>query len=582
MERRLAAILAADVVGYTALMGADETGTLRRLTELRTTFLEPLIAEHRGRIVKLMGDGLLVEFGSVVDAVACALAWQTGIMEREAATDEARRQRFRIGINLGDVMVVDNDIYGDGVNIAARLEAASDPGGICLSEDAYRQARGKVDADFEDLGERQLKNVKEPVRVFRVDGYGSPAAVTNTTRDKTPEPEKPSIAVLPFTNMSGDPDQEFFADGLAEDIITELSRERHILVVARNSSFVYKGQTKDIKEIGRDLNARYVLEGSVRKAGNRIRLTAQLIDAATNRHVWAERYDRAFDDIFDVQDELTSAIYSNLLARFVDIEMEPTSRQKPRDLNAYELVLRAVGHINRGTRADLDTAYDILQSAVALDPGYGRTHAMLAWAHIHRALQGQVDDAAQSLKDARGAAQKAIDADRNDYWSHGALGGADLYLGDHDRALPSLGRALDLAPCNADIRALRAMAMGYLGRPEEALTDIEMAMRLNPHHPDWYYYASAQGHYLLGSYEAALTELRKLEDAGTEFLPTYLLMIASSTAAGRSKDASEVLSSLLTRHPGFTIGDVPAIVPFKEKAHLGQFLSLLRDAGMQD
>ena len=582
MERRLAAILAADVVGYTALMGADEVGTLRRLNGLRRDFLGPLIAEHRGRIVKLMGDGLLVEFASVVDAVVCALAWQDGMAERATVAEDGKGMRFRIGINLGDVIVEGDDIHGDGVNIAARLEALSDPGGICLSDDAYRQARGKIEAGFEDLGEQHLKNVKEPVRVYRVAGYGGNTTGAAAVPDQSAPPERPSIAVLPFTNMSGDPEQEYFADGLAEDIITELSRERHILVIARNSSFVYKGKTKDIKEIGRDLDARYVLEGSVRKAGNRIRLTAQLIDAETNNHLWGERYDRDLEDIFEVQDELTSAIYSTLLKRFVDIELEHTIRQRPRDLNAYELVLRAVGLINRGARADIDAAFEALQAAVALDPDYGRAHAMMAWAHIYRAFLGQADDYRQVLELGRAEAQKAIEADRNDYWSHGALGGAELYLGHHDRALPALGRALDLAPCNADIRALRAIAMGYLGRPEEALTDIELATRLNPHHPDWYFFASAQALYFLGRHDEAATDLQRLEDAGMEFLPTYLLMIANYVAIGRSNEAHEVLSVLLERRPDFTLEDVPEIFPFKEKEHIDRFLGLLGDAGLPE
>jgi adenylate cyclase len=492
LERRLAAILAADVVGYTTLMGADEAGTLQRFTDLRRKIIEPLIKAHHGRIVKLMGDGLLVEFASVVDAVACARAWQDSVSTREAATEDDKRLKFRIGINLGDVIVEGDDIHGDGVNIASRLEGLAEPGGICLSGDAYRQVRGKTEASFEDLGEQNLRNVKEPVRVYRVTGPGGGTAGAAPTRDDLSFPDKPSIAVLPFTNMSGDPEQEFFADGLAEDIITELSREPHLLVIARNSSFVYKGKTKSIKETGRDLGVRYVLEGAVRKAGDRIRLTTQLIDTETNSHLWAERYDRALEDIFEVQDELTSAIYSTLLKRFVDIELQRTIRQRPRDLDAYELVLRGTGLINRGTRADLDMAFEALQAAIALDPGYGRAHAMLAWAHMYRAFLGQADDYTHALEMGRSEAQKAIDADRNDYWSHGALGSAELYLGHHERALPAIGRAIELAPCSADMRAVKAIALNYLGRPEEALADVELAIRLNPHHPDWYLVASAR------------------------------------------------------------------------------------------
>jgi len=285
LERKLAAILAADVAGYTALMGADEAGTLRRLTDLRRNFLEPLVEKHHGRVVKLMGDGLLVEFASVVNAVACALAWQDGVAEREAAADEDKRLRFRIGINLGDVIVEGDDIYGDGVNIAARLEAVAEPGGICLSDDAYRQARGKTQANFEDLGEQNFKNVAEPVRIYRITSEIARLVVSATASKPLALPDKPSNVVLPFTNMSGDPTQEYFSDGITEDIITELSRFRSLFVIARNSSFHYKGRSPKVQDVGRELGVRYIAEGSVRRVSNRIRITAQLVEAATGNHV---------------------------------------------------------------------------------------------------------------------------------------------------------------------------------------------------------------------------------------------------------------------------------------------------------
>jgi TolB-like protein len=308
LERRLAAILAADVVGYTRLMGLDEAGTLRRLTDLREKVLAPLIAEHRGRIVKLMGDGLLVEFTSAVDCVVCAMAWQEQVTNAEAVGDVDKRLQFRIGINLGDVIVEGDDIHGDGVNIAARLEGLAEPGEICFSGDAYRQVRGKIEADFEDLGERELKNVAEPVRVYRVRALRSDGASTGRGAEPLPLPDKPSIAVLPFANMSGDAEQEYFSDGITEDIITELSRFDDLFVIARNSTFSYKGKSVRVQEIARDLGVAYVVEGSVRKAGARVRITAQLIEAASGNHIWAERYDGELENIFDLQDEITRSI----------------------------------------------------------------------------------------------------------------------------------------------------------------------------------------------------------------------------------------------------------------------------------
>jgi adenylate cyclase len=311
-------------------------------------------------------------------------------------------------------------------------------------------------------------------------------------------------------------------------------------------------------------------------------LTAQLIDAETNHHVWAERYDRALEDVFEVQDELTSAIYSTLLKRFVDIELERTIRQTPRDLDAYQHVLRAVGLINRMTRADLDTAFEALQAAIALDPHYGRAHTMMAWAHIYRAFMGQADDPKEALEMGRAEAQKAIEADRNDYWSHGALGGAELYLGNHERALSALERAVALGPSSADMRAVRALVLNYLGRPEEGLADIELAIRLNPHHPDWYLLVSGRALYLLGRYEEAATVLERLVDSGTEFMPSYLLMVANYMAFGRSNEAHDVLAALLEMSPDFTLSQVSEIVPFKEQKDLDRFSDLLRQAGLPE
>ena len=582
MERRLAAILAADVVGYTRLMGADETGTLRHLTELRQQALEPLIAEHRGRIVKLMGDGLLVEFASVVDAVTCAVAWQNGVAEREAAADEDKRLIFRIGINLGDVIVEGDDIFGDGVNIAARLEGQAEPGGICLSGDAYRQAKGKVGVGFEDLGEHELKNVAEPVRVYRIAGDRSSTSAASSARETLALPDKPSIAVLPFDNMSGDPEQEYFADGIVEDIITELSREPDLFVIARNSSFAYKGKSPDIRQVARELGVRYVLEGSVRKAGNRIRLNAQLIDALTGHHVWAERYDRTLEDVFAVQDELTNTIQNTLLQKVRESGMDSALSRAPKDMNAYDRMLRAFGLVLRFNRTDNVEAIREAKAALDLDSGYARAHMVLAWAYLYTVWSAWTDDVEHVIERGYEAAQKAIAADRNDFWGHAALGFAELCLHRHERALSALDRALALNPNSADVRTMRGMVLNFLGRPDEGLREVELAIRHNPHHPDWYLIGIGRAYYMLGRYQEAIPHIERLVAATPELAIGRLLLVAVYAASGRLDAARAEVSAYLKINPGLTIGQVGMMVPFQKEEDLERYCDLLRQAGLPE
>ena len=366
-ERRLAAILTADVAGYSRLMGADEEDTLARLRTHRRELIDPKINEHRGRIVKTTGDGILIEFPSVIEAISCAVAVQREMAERNAATPQDRRIAFRIGVNLGD-------IHGDGVNIAARLEGIAEPGGICVSEDAFRQVRGKVDAEFDDLGEQSLKNIVRPLRVYRV----RPQKPTEEPARALPLPDKPSIAVLPFANMSGDPEQEYFADGMVEEIVTALSRIRWLFVIARNSSFTYKGRSVDVKQVGRELGVHYVLEGSVRKAANRVRITAQLIEAATGTHVWAERYDRSLDDIFALQDEIALSAVGAIEPSLRNAEIERVKRKRPDNLGAYDLVLRALPHAYAAMPEEARIAVPLLERALALEPDYGLAHGYLS------------------------------------------------------------------------------------------------------------------------------------------------------------------------------------------------------------
>jgi TolB-like protein len=428
--RKIAAILAADVVGYSRLAGADEDRTLARLRALRSDLIDPTIAVHHGRIVKRTGDGALVEFRSVVDAVRCAIEVQNGMVERNAGLPPERRIEFRIGIHLGDVVEEsDGDLMGDSVNIASRLEGIAKPGAICLSEDAYRQVKARLDLAISDLGATQLKNIAEPIRVYSVEvgvaAQAKPAISDEPGRQEKPAeqlalPDKPSIAVLPFQNMSGDPEQEFFADGVAEDIITALSKVRWFFVIARNSTFTYKGRVVDVKQVARELGVRYVLEGSVRKSGNRLRITAQLIDAGTGNHVWAERYDRDLADVFVVQDEITERVVSAIEPQLYAAEHFRSQRKPPESLDAWECVTRALSHIASSNAADYAKAETLCRRAIDLTPRYSQAHSLLAFALMRKVILtgGTIGIAPVALAHA----QTAISLDEQDPWAHFALG----------------------------------------------------------------------------------------------------------------------------------------------------------------
>jgi adenylate cyclase len=388
--RRLAAILAADVVGYSRMMGQDEAGTARALREHRAA-ADPLVAEHGGRIVKTTGDGVLIEFASVVGAVECALALQKLAVERNAGIPSERRMEWRTGIHLGDVLVEGDDIFGDGVNIAARLEAIAEPGGICISEDAFRQVQGKIEAVFTDTGEQSLKNIARPLRVYRAGPASAPERPT-APATALPLPDKPSIAVLPFANLSGDPEQEYFADGMVEEIITALSRIRWLFVIARNSSFTYKGQAVNVKQVGRELGVRYVLEGSVRKAGQRVRITGQLIEAATGSHLWADRFDGLLEDVFELQDKVASSVAGVIEPTLQAAEIRRSSERPTSDLTAYDVYLRALANFPWTSRARRDEALNLFEQAIARDPGFAPALAWAAVCHTRQRLDGYAED----------------------------------------------------------------------------------------------------------------------------------------------------------------------------------------------
>jgi adenylate cyclase len=510
VKRRLAAILAADVVGYSRLMGEDEAGTLESLKALRKELVAPEIAQHKGRIVKLMGDGLLAEFGSIVDAVECAATIQAGVAKRNEGLAPERQVVLRIGINLGDVIVEGRDIYGNGVNVAARLEGLAAPGGICISGSAFDQVKGKVDLDFADLGERQVKNIDQAVRVYRVALDGETAedephrAITDD-HAKLELLQRPAIAVLPFENMSGDTEQEYFSDGLAEDIITALSHWRSFPVIARNSSFSFKGQRLRVEKIAEELGARYILEGSVRKVGNRLRITAQLIDAETGHHVWAQRFDRQLKDIFDIQDEITNRIAATIVPELEHFELRRSTVKRTEDLNALDYYLRGMETFHDETCEGTAASIRMFQSAVDLDTNYCDAWARLGWAYARFVMFKCADDQDATLRLGFEASHKAVALDKNSAVAHMGLGECHIWAEETDLGLAEAQIALELNPNFA----IAAMSVGnrldLMGRTEDGIVQIERALTLNPRDPNrWRYMAYLSRAYIgLGDYQRA-------------------------------------------------------------------------------
>jgi adenylate cyclase len=553
-ERRLAAVVAADLVGYSRLMEADETGTLARLKTHRIELIDPAIVKNRGRIIKTTGDGMLVEFQSVVNAVVCAAEIQRRMGRRNTDVSPARWMQFRIGINLGDVIVEENDIFGDGVNVAARLETLAEPGGICVSGAVRDQVGDRLDdVEFEDLGEQSVKNITRPIRVFRVrlvqdaatarEG-AKDAAVTATTANK------PSIAVLPLVNMSGDPEQEFFADGLTEDIITELSRFRDLLVISRNSTFVFKGKAVKVQEAARELAVEYILEGSVRKVGDRIRVTVQLIDAETDRHIWAERYDRKLEDIFAIQDEMTCAIVATLPGR-VEAATHDRAKRKPTDnMAAYECVLTAKVLHHRSIREDNFEAERLLDRAIVLDPNYAHAHAWKGCVLGQQWTYGWGADRDLTFEKVAAELEIALALDDNDSDVHRILAALNLNRDDHDKAAYHQERALVLNPNYDLVVVQQGELLTWLGRPEEGIDWIKKAMRLNPYHPERFWSHLGRARYCAENYaEAAeaFSRITRPDHTHHAFLAATFAQMGNAVAA--AAHAAEVLK----REPKFSV-----------------------------
>jgi adenylate cyclase len=532
VQRRLAAIIVADVVAYSRMMEKDEAGTLERLKTLRADLIDPRIAADGGRIVKTVGDGLLVEFPSAVDAVRNALDIQGVMARRNADLAEDRRMEFRVGINLGDVIIEGDDIHGDGVNVAARLEGLCEPGGVYVSGSVFDQVDGKLDAWFDDLGEQTVKNLARPVRVFRAHIQREEFSNPDIIFKALPFPDKPSIAVLPFDNMSGDPEQVYFSDGITEDIITELSRFRTLFVIARNSSFTFRGKDVDVKEVGRKLGVHYVVEGSVRKAGNKIRVTAQLVDTASGHHLWAERYDRNLEDIFAVQDEVTRAIVSALPGRLEDAGSESAARKPTESMTAYDYVLLGVQLMRHYKKQAVVEARVMAQKAVELDPRYARAHALIAMTHLWEVpfLSSKQETLDEALK----SAERAVSLDGEDSWSHAMLGLALFERMQDEEAEIHSRRAITLNPNDADAYANLGVALIYFGKREEGLGWIANAMRLNPFAPWWYHWYRVLGLYPAGEYEQAIQEIRQIRPIDRLF---RLYLGACYAKLGRMEEA---------------------------------------------
>ena len=586
VERRLAAILAGDVANYSGLMGVDEEGTLRQLKAHRKELVDPKITEHRGRIVKTTGDGMLVEFVSVVDAVRCAVDIQRGMAERNTEVPRDRRIEFRMGINVGDIISDADDIYGDGVNVAARLEALSAPGGICVSRVVHDQVRDKLSFAFEDMGEQTVKNIARPIAVHRI-------VVETTQRQAAPRapekqlvlPDKPSIAVLPFQNMSGDAEQEYFTDGIVEEIITALSRMRWLFVIARNSSFTYKGRSVDVKQVGRELGVRYVLEGSVRKAGSRLRITGQLIDTATGTHLWADRFDGGIEDVFELQDRITESVIGAIAPKLEQAEIERAKRKPTESLDAYDYYLRGLASLYRWTKEGVSDALEQLNRAIALDPDFASAYGVAAWCYFWRRVNGWMADRARETAESARLANRAAELGKDDAV---ALTFGGFALG-YVNAAPEAGvaltdRALVLNPNMAAAWSASGILHAFLGHHDAAIERLERAMRLSPLDPLMYLrltYA-AMAHMLAGRYDEASALGEKACREQPNFLAAIRVGAVSNALAGRLDQARGYVARALELDPDLRISNLKDRFGPMRPQDFAVYVEGLRKAGLPE
>ncbi len=585
VQRRLAAILCADVAGYSRLMGVDEEGTLALLTAHRTDLIDPCIAEHRGRIVKTTGDGLLAEFASVVDAVRCAVDIQEGMRERNAVTAEDQCIKFRIGVNLGDVIVQDNDIYGDGVNVAARLEGLAEPGEIYVSGMVHDQVEGKLGIAFEDLGEQTVKNIAKPVRAFRVrigaeeKTSKADAEVSLFLRDK------PSIAVLPFVNMSGDPEQEYFSDGITEDIITALAKNRWLSVIARYSTFAYKGKSPDVRRVAEELGATYVVEGSVRKAGKRVRITAQLIDARSGNHIWAERYDRELDDIFAMQDEITQTIAATIEPELGAVESQRVRRKPTENLDAWDYYHLALSHMYRFNKEGNAEAQRLFRRAIEADPDFAAAHARLAYCMAVSTVYFEAEPTVEFLDGALRVAQRAALLDDQDALAHFAVGRIQLLRLQYDRAIAEFQTSVDLNPNLAQAHCGLGDSLAYAGRLDEATSSFEEAVRLSPHDPyRWgFLMYGSLAHLFAKRHELAAEWAEKAVRVPNSHYWANAALVAALGHLNRPDEARSAVADLQRRRPGFSCSFAKDHLFYvKDSAQVEHYIEGLRKAGLPE
>ncbi len=627
-KRKLTAILSADVKGYSRLMGEDEAATVRTITAHRKV-ISSVIQKYRGRVVDSPGDNILAEFVSVVDAVQSAVEIQEVIRAKNAELPEGRRMEFRIGINLGDVIQEGERIYGDGVNIAARVEGLAEPGGICISGSAYEQIENKLALGYEYIGEHTVKNIVKPIRAYRVP-VGPGAAVSTVRTEKRdglkqrrsaavatvvvllllvggvviwksyiktpappgeiasvekmafPLPDRPSIAVLPFNNLSGDPSQDYLSDGTTENIITALSKILNLFVIARNSTFSYKGKTVKVQEIAEDLGVRYVLEGSVQKAGQRVRITAQLVDGLTGRHLWAERYDRQIGDIFALQDDITNQVVTALEVKLTEGEAARISRRQTDNTDAYELFRRGLELYRQGTRTDNEQARRIFEKAVALDPGFADAWCFLGYTHQDDWYFGWSTNAPQSLERAAELAHKAQVLDDASPCPYMLLETIHLWRRDYDRAIAYGEKAVALEPNHADATLQLARTLTYAGRPEETIELTKKAMRLSPYYPDLYLGVLGTAYRLMGDYDEAIAAYDKRRDRNPHSTMPYLGLALVYSEVGRDEEAKAAAAEVLKRNPEISLKQVRNRLPYKDPAEVERILAALRKAGLPD
>ena len=591
VERRLAAVLAADIAGYSLLMGRDEEGTLSRLKAFRKTLVDPTITAHRGRIVKTTGDGMLVEFASAVDAARCAVEVQRGVAVQNAGVPLNARIEFRIGIHVGDIIFDDNDIFGDGVNIAARLEGIAEPGGICISDDAQRQIRGKLDSPpFEDMGPQNLKNIAEPMRAWRLSVDAKSSAYLSGDRSaETAQtlalPDKPSIAVLPFQNMSSDAEQEYFADGTVEDIITALSRYPSLFVIARNSSFTYKGQAVDVKRIGRELGVRYVLEGSVRKVRDRVRVTGQLIDASTGAHLWAERFEGGLEDIFDLQDDITLRVVGAIAPKLEQAEIVRAMRKPTESLDGYDYYLRAMSNFHKGGREDISEALRLFRKAIEFDDKFSSANGMAAWCYARRKMNGWADEGSSEGLEAERLAGRAVKCGNDDAVALASSGIAIGYMfTDFDRAVSLLDRAQALNPNLAMAWHLGGWIRCFNGQQDLPVEHLERAVRLSPVDPQrpGMLAAIAAAHFSAGRFDAAssLSKTAMLEQSNN-FIAA-LVAAAANAMAGNLDVATRAMERVCELDPNFRLHKVKYRLPNRQPETIALWEDALRRAGLPE